>query len=135
MVREVERTYQIQVTVPANQAANSILPASIIQDPSVGSVNSLTVPQDRAIVIEDITIDSAPTADGILVFEKNLEQKVGETQPLSRYVGTNPARPTITPIVYEPGDIMTVKYINLKAGGAADETITVTLKVVEVIAD
>lgn len=129
---DFEKTITIQVTVPAGQAANSVLTAKLIDNPIEGSKDSLQVPINEVWMITDLYVKSAPSIDCILEFYKNGTKKMIRTDPLSTNVITYDTRPGIGSayLGYGPGDILSVQAINLDANsGTAAVTVTAYAKV------
>ena len=125
-----EKTIQIQVTIPANTSANSVLTAKLIDNPVEGAKDSLQVPVTQVWIIKDIYVKSAPSIDVMLEIYKNGTKKMVRTAPLSTQVITNDSRDKITPLGFEPGSIISVQAINLDANsGTAAVTVTAYAKV------
>lgn len=125
----VETTWIVQVTVPAKQPANSLLPASIVIDPQKGPEASFTVPKGQMVVVKDIYVSKAPTADGLLIVKRNEFQEVLRTDVVSSLIVTNPAKPKYKELVFTEGDRISFQYLNTAAGGDTDETVTIYVKV------
>ncbi len=129
---DFEKTITIQVTIPAGQAANSVLTAKLIDNPIEGAKDSLQVPINEVWLITDLYVKSAPSIDCILEFYKNGTKKMIRTDPLSTNVITYDTRPGIGSayLGYGPGDILSIQAINLdKNSGTAAVTVTAYAKV------
>jgi hypothetical protein len=125
-----EKTITIKVTVPTGQPANSILPAKLIVDPIVGEQASFQLPANEAWVIDDVFITGTQPIDGVLIFERNHKEAVTYTPPINSLLVSNNSRPRAHKIVYDPFDIITVKFINTQPGDAtADKEVVVLAKV------
>jgi hypothetical protein len=128
-VEQYEQGVIVQVTVPANQPANSLLTASIILDPQLGGVNLVTIPQNEAWVIDDVYVTASQSIDAILVFKKGLKEEVARTPPINSLLVSNPSRPRIKPILYRANEMLSINAINLQAGGSSATILTVHAKV------
>jgi hypothetical protein len=126
--REVEQTLIATVTVPANQAVNSLLMSNITTDPMLPAQQRLSIPKGEYWVIEDLYVTASPSVDGIVRFKVN-DQYMGATNPLSTYNVNNPARPRIKPLTLKEFDTLVLEYVNTQAGGSAATTVTYYLKV------
>ncbi len=123
------RSIIFQITVPASQAANSILTGSnaqIFVDPTVGPQNSVQIAGTHTWIIRDIYITSAPGIDVMLRIKKNNIRTLVQTPPVSTMLVSNPSRQKIpAPILFGPNDQLTIEAINLAAGAASATTVTV----------
>ena len=128
-VEQFEQGVILQVTVPANQPANSLLTVNIVLDPQLGGVNLVTIPNNEAWVIEDVFVTASQSIDAILVFKKGLKDEVARTPPINTLLVSNPSRPRIKPILYKANEMLSINAINLQAGGSAATTLTVYAKV------
>jgi len=116
-----------RITIPANQPANSLLTGSnaqVIVDPIVGAQNEFTIPSTETWIIKDIFVRASPAIDLILRVKKNREYKL-ETPPVSALLVSNPSRPQLPAVGYEPATRLSVEAINLSAGGASATTVEV----------
>ena len=123
-----EKTLIVKVTVPAGQAQYSELVGKIISDPAVGEVQSVQVPVTETWVIKDVYTKSSPAIDLNVRIIKNQRKPLQEIV-LGTQVISNPARPKIKPMAFGPGDVLSVKAVNLAAGGSSDTTIEFYLRV------
>lgn len=134
MPKMVPETWILKATIPANQAANSILVAQAQRDPLVGFVNEIQLNIKESVVFDDIYIKSSGDVgtDGVFVIEVDGEKQL-VTPPVSTLLVSNPQRPrplAKKKIVLGKGSRLTVKFINLAAGGTAATT---TLAYVDVV--
>ncbi|MEM2197258.1 MAG: hypothetical protein QW290_09285 [Sulfolobales archaeon] len=128
-IREVETTFTITATFPANLPANNKVYASIQVDPAIVAEARVTVPADEAWVVEDLYVMASQPVDAILEFFKNLTLSMYKSAPINGLVVTNVARPIPTPFIYEGASMMTIQATNLAAIGASAVTITAYAKV------
>lgn len=127
-----EKTLTVQITIPAKQAANSVLTAQIIDNPVEGAKDSLQVPINESWLLVDLYVKDAPSIDCVLEFYKNGTKKMIRTDPLSTNVITYDTRPGIGSafLGYGPGDILSIHAINLEENtGTAAVTVTAYVKV------
>jgi len=128
-IREIEETWIITATFPANLSANNVVPAGITLEPGSAALNIVQVPAVEAWVIEDLYITGAPSVDAILEFKRNATQIAFKTSPISTLLVSNPSRPEITPFIYEGTDQLSISARNLANVDASAATITVYAKV------
>ena len=127
----MQKPFIITGTVPANQAANSILPFKITFDPVRGPQDYYQVPTYGGLVILDIFVKAEQGVDGILRIKKN-GVVIHETHPINTLLISNNSRPTEPPlpILFNGGDKLEIEFINLDSP-SADTTVTVYMKVDE----
>ena len=121
------RTINFQITIPANQAANSVLAGSnaqVVVDPIIGAENMHVIPSSETWFITDIYVKSTPSIDVILRIKKNRDYKL-ETPPVSALLVSNPSRPMLPVLMFEPNSQLSVEAVNLSAGGSSATTVEV----------
>ena len=121
------KTIIFKITIPANQAANSVLAggnAQVVADPIVGAQNMFVIPSTETWFITDIYVKSSPAIDVVLRIKKNRDYKL-ETPPVSALLVSNPSRPQLPVLMFEPNSQLSVEAINLAAGGASATTVEV----------
>jgi len=118
-----------QYTIPANQPANSVIPVSLIIDPQTGSVQRYQIPTTEVWIIEDVYKTGTINVDALIQFIKNDFETLFVTDPLSTLDVSNPAKPRYERKVLKGNDALTLKAINLVAGGASATTDKFYIKV------
>jgi hypothetical protein len=121
------KTIKFQVTIPASQPANSLLVGSnaqIIENPLVGALNEFPIPSTETWVIKDIYVAQSPAIDVQIKIKKNRKYML-ETPPVSSLLVSNPSRPRLPALLYEPNARLSIEAINLAAGGTSATTVTV----------
>jgi len=111
------KTIRFIITIPAGQAAGSVLAGSnaqIIEDPVVGPRNLVTIPFNETWFITDIYVKSAPSVDFVVRIKKGREPKL-ETPPVSALLVSNPSRPQLPVLMFEPNSQLTVEAVNIDA--------------------
>ena len=129
MVKRIQMTIIAQYTIPANQPANSVIPVSLIIDPQTGSVQRYQIPTTEVWIIEDVYKTGTINVDALIQFIKNDFETLFVTDPLSTLDVSNPAKPRYERKVLKGNDALTLKAINLVAGGASATTDTFYIKV------
>jgi len=121
------KSIKFQITIPASQSANSLLVGSnaqVIENPLVGALNEFVIPSTETWVIKDIYVTQSPTVDVQLKIKKNRKYML-ETPPVSSLLVSNPSRPKLPALLYEPNSKLSVEAINLSAGQSTSQTVTV----------
>jgi len=121
------KSIKFQITIPASQSANSLLVganAQVIENPLSGAVNEFTIPSTETWVIKDIYVTQSPVIDVQLKIKKNRKYML-ETPPVSSLLVSNPSRPRLPALLYEPNSRLSVEAINLSAGQSTSQTVTV----------
>ncbi|MEM4976161.1 MAG: hypothetical protein QXT64_02430 [Desulfurococcaceae archaeon] len=134
MPKMVPETWIFKASIPANQAANSILVAQAQRDPLVGFQSEVQLNIKESVVLDDIYIRSSADVgtDGVFIVEVDGERQL-VTPPVSTLLVSNPQRPrplAKKKIVLGKGSRLTLKFINLAAGGASATTTTAYVDVV-----
>jgi hypothetical protein len=122
------RTFRFVITVPANAPANSLLVgdnARVEVDPLVGPQREVVVPMNEIWVIKDVYVRSSGDVpvDCIVAFVKNGRKELQWTPPLSALNVANPARPRVDPMLFEGDSRLSIRAVNLAAGGNAAQTV------------
>lgn len=120
------KTIKLAITIPAGASAGTVLNATITDDPSVGAVNEVQIPITETWYITDIYVKSAPSVDIQLTFVKNRRRELYRTPPVSALVQSNPSRPEPPVMMYQAGEILSVKATTLEANSG---TSAVTVEV------
>lgn len=133
MPRAIPETWIISASIPAGQAANSLLVANIIRDPLVGARSEVQLTVKESVVFDDIYIKATGDVgvDGIFIIEVDGVEEL-RTPPVSTLLVSNPNRPrplAKKKIVVGKASRVTAKFINLTAGGSSATTTTVYLDV------
>jgi len=121
------KTIRFVIIIPANQAANSVLAGSnaqIVADPIIGPVNMFVIPSSETWFITDIYVRTSPSIDVILRIKKNRDYKL-ETPPVSALLVSNPSRPQLPVLMFEPNSQLSIEAVNLAAGGTSATTVDV----------
>ncbi|MEM5830423.1 MAG: hypothetical protein QXL82_02860 [Candidatus Aenigmatarchaeota archaeon] len=121
------KTIRFIITIPANQAANSVLAgnnAQVVADPIIGAQNMFVIPSSETWFITDIYVKSSPSIDVVLRIKKNRDYKL-ETPPVSALLVSNPSRPQLPVLMFEPNSQLSIEAVNLAAGGASATTVEV----------
>jgi len=122
MVKKIQMTIIAQYTVAQNQAANSVIPCSMIIDPQTGSVQRYPIPTNEVWVIEDVYKTGSINVDAVVQFIKNDFETLFITDPLSTLDVSNPAKPRYDKKILKGNDALTLKAINLVAGSSSGAT-------------
>ena len=128
MVTTYEKTLKITCTVAAGTAVNSILPAKIVDDPTRGAVDEVTVPVNQKWAIVDVFVDSEQGDNGYLeprINDRSTGDRVG---PINTLLVSNPSRPRVRKLYLGGGDKLSFRYINASSP-SSDVTVTVYAKV------
>lgn len=121
------KTIKFVITIPANQPANSVLAGSnaqVVADPVIGAQNMFVIPSSETWFITDIYVKSSPTKDVVLRIKKNRDYKL-ETPPVSSLLVSNPSRPQLPVLMFEPNSQLSVEAINIDAGTSSAVTVEV----------
>lgn len=122
------KTIKFVITIPANQAANTVLAGSnaqVVADPVIGAQTMIVIPSTETWFITDIYVKSSPPIDVVLRIKKmNREYKL-ETPPVSALLVSNPSRPQLPVLMFEPNSQLSIEAVNLAAGGASATTVEV----------
>jgi hypothetical protein len=121
------KTLKFVITIPANQAANSVLAGSnaqVVADPIIGPVNMFVIPSSETWFITDIYVKASPAIDVVLRIKKNRDYKL-ETPPVSALLVSNPSRPELPVLMFEPNSQLSIEAVNLAAGGTSATTVEV----------
>jgi hypothetical protein len=121
------KTIKFLITIPANQAANSVLAGSnaqVVADPIIGAANMYVIPSSETWFITDIYVKASPAIDVVLRIKKNRDYKL-ETPPVSALLVSNPSRPQLPVLMFEPNSQLSIEAVNLSAGGSSATTVEV----------
>jgi len=115
------KTIKFLITIPANQAANSLLVGSnaqIVENELVGPVSEFVIPSTETWIIKDIYVKASPAIDVNVKIKKNRRYMI-ETGPVSSLLISNPSRRKLPMLGYEPNSRLTIEAVNLAAGGSS----------------
>jgi hypothetical protein len=121
------KSIKFQVTIPASQPANSLLVGSnaqIIENPIVGPVNEFPIPSTETWIVKDIYVTQSPAVDVQIKIKKNRKYLL-ETPPVSSLLVSNPSRPKLPALLFEPNSRLSIEAINLAVGQSTAQTVTV----------
>lgn len=131
MVKQ-ELTIAVRVTFPANLPAGSEIAGRLVIDPVVGEVSSYVVPKDRKWTIVDAYVPAVVSGvDAVANIVKNGEAVMATTAPINALLVSNPSRPGITKVTFEPGSTLSVTFTTLSAVGSSAVSATLYLRVVQ----
>jgi len=132
MVYEYIQTLTVSATFAASTPANTQITTSIVVDPRTGTTqNVITVPATQEWFIEDTFIRTSADVgvDAIMGFTKNGVKILALSQPLSSLLISNPSRPRLPPMFFEPNSRLSIFEVNLTAVGASAVTNTSFIQV------
>ena len=124
-----EKTIILKFSLPANLDENTINVGSIIADPKIGEQEQVQVPVTETWVIQDVYVLDTPNPDMLVKVIKNGRKPLQEIL-LSTQLISNPARTPPKPMVFGPGETISIEGINLAKVGTAGATVTAYAKVV-----
>lgn len=124
-----EKTIILKFDLPANTEANTINIGTIIVNPKEGEKDTVQVPVTETWVIQDVYVLDQPNPDMIVKIIKNGRKPLQEIL-LSTQLISNPARTPPKPMVFGPGETLSIEGINLAKVGTAGATVTAYAKVV-----